>query len=227
MLDKTKLYMVINYGRSPVGIASRTGSMVIPGSDGETPSSQPFSLDEIIEINSLCGVFKLGLLRFEEKYEDEIYELLRIHNWRDILTDKQIEDILLHPTMESLQRILDIKDQLYFDRVRGVYIGLKSIAADVPGRVDLLIKERTREFAKKIITSEIKLKPNDVNKTADVEALKEQIAALQAQVAAITSVTSGYITEVALEEPVAAETTFAVSEEPAPKKTTKRTTKKK
>lgn len=223
MLDKSKLYMVINYGKSPVCVATRSQSMVIPGSDGSVPAEQPLSLDEIIEINSLSGAFKLGLLRFEEEYEEDIYELLRIHNWRDILTDKQIEDILLHPTLDTLQRIIDIKDQLSFDRVRGIYTGLKSVAADVPGKVDTVIQERAREFSKKITTSAIQLVPKQ-NDSAEMAALKEQMAAMQEQMAALVadknSVTVNGGTTIGEPEPVPESVTTVAVSEPAPKKKT-------
>ncbi|MBQ2641129.1 MAG: hypothetical protein IJG15_03940 [Lachnospiraceae bacterium] len=232
MLDKSRLYMVINYGRSPVCVASRTQSMKIPGSDGKTPAEQPLSLDEIIEINSLGGAFKLGLLRFEEEYEEEIYDLLRIRDWRSILTDEQIEDILLHPTLETLQKIVDIKDQLTFDRVRGIYTGLKSVAADVPGKVDTVINERAREFARKITTSRIQLVPKK-DESSEVEALKEQMAKMQEQMAALaaekqqTPVNTLDIVQTA--EGVADTTspeavTTEASSEPKPKSTTKKKT---
>lgn len=237
MLDKSKLYMVINYSKSPVAVASRSGSMMIAAADKDgRPSEQPFSLDEIVEINSICGCFKLGLLQFEEEYEAEIYELLRIHNWRDIMTDAQIEDILLHPTLDTLQKIIDIKDPLYFERVRGIYTGLKSIAADVPGKVDMVIQERSREFMRKVTTSSIQLVPK-AEENAEVEALKEQMAKMQEQMAALVaekkSVTVNGGTTIGEPEPIPESVTaVAVSEEPAPapkKKTTRKktTTKKK
>lgn len=237
MLDKSKLYMVINYGKSPVAVASRSGSMMIAAADKDgRPSEQPFSLDEIVEINSICGCFKLGLLQFEEEYEAEIYELLRIHNWRDIMTDAQIEDILLHPTLDTLQKIIDIKDPLYFERVRGIYTGLKSIAADVPGKVDMVIQERSREFMRKVTTSSIQLVPK-AEENAEVEALKEQMAKMQEQMAALVaekkSVTVNGGTTIGEPESIPESvTTVAVSEGPAPapkKKTTRKktTTKKK
>lgn len=221
MLDKSRLYMVINYGRSPVCVASRNQSMKIPGADGDTPSETPLSLDEIIEINSLCGAFKLGLLRFEEEYEEEIYDLLRIRDWRNILTDKQIEEILLHPTMETLQKIVDIKDPLSFDRVRGIYTGLKSVAADVPGKVDMVINERARELARKITTSRIQLVPKK-DESSEVEALKEQMAKMQEQMAALVadknSVTVNGGTTIGEPEPVLESVTTVAVSEPAPKK---------
>lgn len=229
MLDKSRLYMVINYGKSPVGVASRSGSMMIAAADKDgTPSEQPLSLDEIVEINSMCGAFKLGLLRFEKEFEEEIYELLRIHNWRDIMTDEEIEETLLNPSLESLQKIIDIRDPLYFERVRGIYTGLKSVAADVPGKVDMVINERTREFAKKITTSAIQLVPKN-NGNAEVDALKEQMAQMQEQMAAIMAdkkqtFASVYITT-DKEEPAPEPVTTVAASEPAPKK--KRTSTKK
>ena len=90
-MDKTKTYLVLNYSTSPVGIRTRNDSFVIEGGNSDEPTSMPFTLDEIIQINSGSRVFTSGLLRFEKEYEKDIYEELRIRDWQNIMTDEEIE----------------------------------------------------------------------------------------------------------------------------------------
>lgn len=93
MLDKGKNYMVLNYGSSPVCVQTRYESILIPGGSREAPASLPLSVDEILQINNNSPLFKCGVLFFEPEYAEELYDACRIKNWRDILTDEQIEEI--------------------------------------------------------------------------------------------------------------------------------------
>ena len=96
MLDKNKTFLVLNYNGSPVAVSTRHESYIIPGGSSESPSSMPLSVDEIVQINSNSNVFKMGLLWFEEEFQENLYKECRIRNWKDILTDSEIEDIILH-----------------------------------------------------------------------------------------------------------------------------------
>ena len=93
MLDKNKTYLVLNYNGSPVAVSTRHESYIIPGGSSESPSSMPLSVDEIVQINSNSNVFKMGLLWFEEEFQEDLYKECRIRNWKNILTDSEIEDI--------------------------------------------------------------------------------------------------------------------------------------
>src|SRR5699024_12759296 len=50
---------------------------------------------EIISANANGGAFRNGLLFFEPEHEDAIYQTLRIKDYKNILKDWEIEDIIL------------------------------------------------------------------------------------------------------------------------------------
>ena len=117
---------VLNYNSFAVVISTKTEGFLVPAMTNGVPSSIPLSYQEIEYINTSSNAFKTGTLRFEVDIEEEMYKSLRIVNWKDILTNKQIEDMLINPTMEGLQRIVDIQDVNYFERIRGIFVGLKN-----------------------------------------------------------------------------------------------------
>lgn len=187
-ISKTKNYLVLNYGHSPVGVSTRHENYLIPGADGDVPASLPLTIDEIQVINSNSPVFKVGMLRFEEKDEKDIYEELRILNWRDILTDQDIENILLNPDAETLQKLVSIESEPYYERIRGVYMGLKSSGAAISLNVSNAIEARREELLRHKHTTDIRVtaNPNGQNKTVsseEVDDLKRQLAEMQAMMA--------------------------------------------
>ena len=192
-ISKTKTYLVLNYNPSPVAVKTKNEYYMIEGGASDEQTSLPLDIDEISVINSNSPAFKIGLLRFEPEYETAIYEELRIANWKDILTDAQIEDIVLHPTMESLQKILDIENEAYFERIRGVYTGLKNAGADISNKVEKVIESRRVEFVNKVRKSKVKLVPNisqpanEVPTQEEFNDLKSQLAAMQEMMAKLSA----------------------------------------
>ena len=146
MLDKNKTFLVLNYNGSPVAVSTRHESYIIPGGSSESPSSMPLSVDEIVQINSNSNVFKMGLLWFEEEFQEDLYKECRIRNWKDILTDGEIEDIILHPTLEKLEKLLLIENEQYFERCYGIYIGLKNSNHSIKQNVENVMLARRKEL---------------------------------------------------------------------------------
>lgn len=177
MISKTKTYLVLNPCSSPVVAATRNDSFTIPGGTKNTPGSWPLSIDEIIQINSGSPLFKTGYLYFEPEYEAEIYEELRIRDWKSILREDDVEDIILNPTVEKLQRIVDIDSDFYFERVYGIYIGLKNANYAIAGNVQTVFTARHREFKNGKKKSGIVLtrKETTGNNASEVEELKARL----------------------------------------------------
>lgn len=98
-LDNNKQYLVFNYSTSPVAVSTRYDSYSIPGAKDGEPTAFPLTLDEIMYINNNSGVFKYGLLWFEDDIANAVYKKLRIRNSEKILTDAQIEQILMSPSL--------------------------------------------------------------------------------------------------------------------------------
>ena len=114
-------------------------------------------------------------------YED----YLRIPNWESLLTIKQIENIILHPTMEGLTKLVSVKDSGIFDRIRGVFIRLKNTTNDdISLRVEKIIEARGNELRNGIRNTQIVIKARDAVSsvsTDEVDGLKKQNEVLQNQ----------------------------------------------
>ena len=183
MLDKQRTYMVLNYDTSPIAITTRDHNDLIPAGNDDVPASLPLTIDEIVYVNSTTKVFKIGRLRFEPEFEAEIYNELRLYDWQNILTNQQIYDIILHPTLEKLERILAIDDQMYFDRIYGAYMGLRNAGATISNNVENIMKARYKELSRNKRKTEIQLRPKDVAPAQDnavVEDLQKQLAETRA-----------------------------------------------
>lgn len=184
MLDKNKTYLVLNYDGNPVAVSTRHESCIIPGGTNDQPSSMPFSLDEIIQINSNSPVFKMGLLWFEKEFEKDIYEECRIRNWQDILSNEEIEDIIIHPTLAKLEKLLAIENEQYFERCYGIYIGLKNASYAITQNVENIMLARRKELRnRKHKTGILLTKKETTNVTEEaLNEAKEQNAKLASEV---------------------------------------------
>lgn len=157
-----------------------------PAIDSDNPTILPLTLDEILYANANSMAFKSGILRFPEDIEKEMYEdYLRIPNWESLLTIKQIENIILHPTMEGLTKLVSVKDSGIFDRIRGVFIRLKNTTNDdISLRVEKIIEARGNELRNGIRNTQIVIKARDAVSsvsTDEVDGLKKQNEVLQNQ----------------------------------------------
>ena len=188
-IKEMKTINVLNYNENIVVVSTKHDSYAIePANNSDNPTILPLTLEEILYINGNSGAFKTGILRFPEDIEQEIYEdYLRIPHWKDILTVKQIENIILHPTVEGLTKLVNIKDTGVFDRVRGVFVRLKNTTNDdISMRVEKLINARGDELRRGIRNTAITVKAKDAVSNIpneEVDALKEQNKALQEQMA--------------------------------------------
>lgn len=182
MLNKSS-YMVLNYNTSPVSIKTRFSSELIPAGNDDNPSSVPLSLDDIVYANNAGNAFKIGLLRFDPEYEDELYQELRISNWQDILTNSEIYEIIQNPDVAGLERLIAIQDPMYFDRVYGAFIGLRNEGATISTKVDDIMRVRRKELKERKRKSEIKLTAvthdSAEDPAAQIDAMRKQIEEMQ------------------------------------------------
>ena len=182
-----KMINVLNYNQNIVIISTKHDSYAIdPAIDSDNPTVLPLTLDEILYVNSSSAAFKSGILRFQEDVEQEMYDdILRIANWRELLKINEIENIILHPTVEGLTKLINIKDIGVFDRVRGVFVRLKNTTDnDISMRVESIINARFDELKRGIRNTGIIVRAKDTVsaiETEEVNALKEQNKALQEQ----------------------------------------------
>lgn len=207
MLEKTKTYMVLNYDTSPIAITTRNQNELIPAGNDDEPAMLPLTIDEIVYINSTTKVFKIGRLWFEPEYEADIYEELRINNWKDILRNRDIYDIILNPTVEKLEKVLAITDRMYFDRIYGAFTGLSNAGASVSANVESMLKARYKELLNHKTKTEIKVRPHEEPASDNrVEELQSQLDAMKAMLEKLT----------AAQNTTAKSTDPVVKEEPKP-----------
>lgn len=156
-----------------------------PFADGE-PYSLPLTLDEIQQANNNSKLFKTGHLRFEPEHEEEIYDVLHIRDWKDILTNKQVEDIVLHPTAEKIEDILKIDEPRYFNRIYGVYMGLKNAGYSISKNVDVTMSARYKELANGKKTTNLIVNKKEDNSESKIAELEEKLAQMQQMMEKIT-----------------------------------------
>lgn len=182
MIDKNKTYLVLNKNSSPIVVDTRYDGYVIPAGSEDEPSSLPFSADEISQINSKAPVFKVGLLWFEPEFQKELYEeVCHIRDWQDILSDADIEDAIVHPTIEKLNRILAIQNPMYFERCYGIYMGLRNANCALQRNVITVMNLRYKEMRHKKFDTGIKLTKSMINEpdNCNFEETKRQLKQMQ------------------------------------------------
>lgn len=151
--------------------------------DGKSPSIVHVTLSELQYIANNTEAIVTGWLTFDDELKEEVYKELRIDNWREILTNDEIKGILTRPTMDGLQRIIDIDNQTYFDRVRTCMFKLVDSGIDVTTKVSRIVNQRYTELQKRQRKSGIILSKKDTAVSVNqVKELSEQNAALQSQI---------------------------------------------
>lgn len=229
MIKDMKTINVLNYNSSTVVISTKHDSYAIePAIDSDNPTILPLTLDEILYANANSMAFKSGILRFPEDIEKEMYEdYLRIPNWESLLTIKQIENIILHPTMEGLTKLVSVKDSGIFDRIRGVFIRLKNTTNDdISLRVEKIIEARGNELRNGIRNTQIVIKARDAVSTVstdEVDGLKKQNEDLQNQLNEMQAMMAEFLAsqKKVNEETVEAEKSVVKKKPGRPAKTTK------
>lgn len=179
---------VYNYNESNICIPTNISTHILPPAVDGTPSVDYLSFAEINYINGISDCFRTGLVRFDDNDKEEIYSALGVTSWQDILTNDEIRDILLNPTIDGLQKIIDVTNASIFDRIRTIFVSLKeNTDNDISNRVIKIMETRELEFKRGIYKTQIVLKPKDIPEKAvsnnEITAIKEQNAMLMAQIA--------------------------------------------
>lgn len=174
---------VLNYNENDIFVdGSKEHYKFSASRDGKTPTIVPIPFNELQYIASNTNIITTGWLTFDDDIKEEIYKELRIVNWKDILSNDDIRNILTKPTMEGLQKIIDIENQSYFDRVRIVMFKLMNDGVDITTKVSRIVSQRYDELQKRQRKSSIVLTKKDTTISADkVKELSEQNASLQSQ----------------------------------------------
>lgn len=151
------------------------GYVFEPGTE-MSPYTLQLSFAEIRGINSNSNVFREGFLRFRQDSEKEVYEKLGIRNYQEILSDEDIRDIILNPSKEKLELVVNIQSASLFERIRGMLIMLENQGHfDISTRVKSLINARYDELYRGKRKSEIVVRStaSELNEKVEQEAKKQ------------------------------------------------------
>ena len=179
---------VLNYNESNVCIPTNISTHILPPAVDGVPSVDYLSFAEINYVNGISDCFRTGMVRFDDNDKEEVYSALNIANWENILTNDEIRDILLNPTIDGLQRIIDVTNRSIFDRIRTIFVSLKeNTDNDISNRVIKIMETREQEFKRGVYKTQIVLKPKDIPEKPvsndEINAIKEQNAMLMEQLA--------------------------------------------
>ena len=172
-------------------VGQRRDYIFPPCLDGE-PTMNFVDFEEIEYAHSRGKVFNIGLLTFAEEDREGMYEALGVKNWKDkVWTNDEIKDIITHPNLEKMQKVIDVKDLITFERIRGMMVRFVNEKRDVSQNVINLINARYRELNAGSVTSKIVIRPTDVEEKVsadEVADLKRQLVEMQEMMKKLTSV---------------------------------------
>ena len=174
---------VFNECPSQVNLIGQRREYIFPPCTDEGPTMNFVDFDEIEYAHSRGQLFNLGLLVFDEKEQGDIYDALGIKDWRNkVWFQKDIEDYILNPTVDKMQRIIDVKNLSAFERIRAVMVRYVNEKRDISQNVINLINARYRELSSGVVTSKIVIKQSDVEQnisTDEAAELRKQIEELK------------------------------------------------
>ena len=158
MLNDGSIINVYNYNEGIVTVPSHMNPIghMFSEANEENPSIIPLTFGEIRFINGQSKIFREGFLKFEPEVEEEVYKALQVHNWKDIMSEKDIIDMILTPTQEKLERIIKITSISMFERIRNILTKMKNVGMyDISNRVVEIIEYRYQELYRNRMKSEL------------------------------------------------------------------------
>lgn len=180
-LDKDNI-LVLSYNENKVCVNGANEAYNFNPSNGIDPVINIMSLKDLQFINSNTGLIKTGWLTFQEDEKEEIFKELHIRDWENILTNEMIKDIMLNPSIEGLQKLIDITDEVYFDRVRIILHILITDGEDISSRVKNIVDARYKELVRKQRKTSIVLSQKDISvSNSKAKELEAQNAELKSQ----------------------------------------------
>lgn len=186
MLDKRNVEVYYE-GTSTLFIHGQREEYVAKASVDGIPTRLTMDLSDIIFVNNDGNAIKNGMLYFDKDVEEEIYKELRINNYKDIMHDSDYEKIILHPTVDGLNKILSIRDTSQIERIRGIMYRLKEKDSfGISSKVETLIDRRHKELQSGKLKSDLLAVDKDVKVKAskeEINEVKQQNEILQNQLA--------------------------------------------
>ena len=170
-------------------VGQRRDYIFPPCLDGE-PTMNFVDFEEIEYAHSRGNVFTTGLLQFSEEDREGMYEALGIKDWRNkVWFNADIEDIIMNPTVQKMQRVIEITNVVVLERVRGMMVRFVNEKRNVSQNVINIINARYREIAAGNMSSKIIIQKADVERydVDEVSALKKELEEMKALMKQMTS----------------------------------------
>lgn len=180
---------VYNYSPTKICVSTRTKNLTFEPCNDGVPSMEYLSFEDIEYLNGKSGVFRRGELRFSEDEEAAIFDALRCPDWQNtIISETDIDNMILHPTDDTVEKIVGITDVSTIDRIRGKVVFYINNGRDVSVKLADVVSRRANEIYRGKMKSEILTKKIDVNapQSEDVAALKAELAEMKAAMAKLT-----------------------------------------
>ena len=178
---KIRLY---NYEQSPVGFPSQynQNGVYLRGRDeDEEFVVERVPLDDIEAENTKSDLFKVGRLRFHPDEEDEMYKKLGIEDRSNIVSDRELIEILKDDSIENIRRISNIKSSTLITRMKTMLFSMERNNNTAPQYVTSAVNERNNElkYGGKRNKDSVINKMLDANqKQNDENKLREQVSEL-------------------------------------------------
>lgn len=212
---------VLYEGICDLNVHAQRDNYVAVRGNGFEPTEFIMTMNDIIYVNSTSSCFKNGTLYFRPEDEEEIYKELKIRNYQDIMKDHDYVDILKKPTVEGLQKIININNSSEFERIRAILFRLKDVDSySISYKVEELVSARYKELQNRKRVSDIIVQDGDAKtkvSNEEVNEIKQQNEALQNQLAQMQKM---------MEQLMQNQAQQMVKEEPTEKEENKTVTKK-
>jgi hypothetical protein len=139
---------VYNYEQNPCGFPSDMNKrgVFIEASNGEEPVMEYIFFSDIEQENTKSDIFKTGRLRFHKDEEEEVYEKLNIVDKENIMTNREMRQLLLDKSTDNLKRIDKIKSLGLLTRMKSVIINMSIGGETVPNQVISVVNEKYDEL---------------------------------------------------------------------------------
>jgi hypothetical protein len=167
MLTNESLITIYNENKGRVyaeGLMER--QYIYEAMQDDIPSETLMPLSDIKHINSRSSIFRDGIIRVESEKEDEVFKICGISKkFENYLNTDEIQEIILQPTAEKLQKFLEVTSPVSMDKIRNVLVELNnSDEYDISVRVFDVINGRMDEINRGKRKSEIiiKKKKNEI-----------------------------------------------------------------
>lgn len=168
VFTEKKFIDVLNCENNVVVVPTTNGrSYAFKSGSVDEPFVFPIPSEELPYMNSASNAFKSGTLRFRKEEADEIYKELGIKDFSMMLFIEDIDELLLHPSIDNLNKIIKVVDSGQFERIRGRYYWLINNNYSIEVRVGQIIEQRYLELRTGKRKTNITITPKNNEKSED------------------------------------------------------------